>query len=660
MIYPYNYLYFNKLSQFIHLCLLLFACKKIKRVYTYSPVSVKGGKILMPLLQPGALVLYHGKSAYVTAIANEKIEIRIEGGSTKSVRMKDITFLHSGPVTSLPPSILHVPDTEELTALMEGETLSFADFAELAYGERSAAAFYSAWLLLRDECCFSGSVETGVTARPREEIAATLAAAREKEQKLKLRAERIERIRSGAFLPEDRPAMHEIEQVAFGELASSRLLKELDIEATPQKAHALLIRLGVWDYFVNPHPRRAGISLKDPACSLGTLPDEKRTDLTHLTAFAIDDEGSNDPDDAIGYEDGLLWVHVADPAALVTPGSETDDEAMNRGETLYLPEGISHMLPPEATDRFGIGLQEKSPAISFAIRINRDGEAVLERMLLSQIHAERLTYQGAATRREDPTFCELRTILERFKRNRLSAGALLIELPEVKIQVCGRDVSITQTRITPERELVANAMLAAGSAVARYAVENGIVLPFATQQAADATNLPEGIAPGISTMFAIRRSCPPSILSTVAAPHAGLGLSCYTRVTSPLRRYGDLLVHQQLRRLIRGEEPLSMEYLDERLSVSEREALARRRLERQSNEFWKQVYLALHPGYESEAFLVLRQDDRLTYLIPELACEFKSRFGGNIALGEKVPVQLTCSDPAEGIVRFRILRNGGD
>ncbi|MPN27644.1 Ribonuclease R [bioreactor metagenome] len=158
----------------------------------------------------------------------------------------------------------------------------------------------------------------------------------------------------------------------------------------------------------------------------------------------------------------------------------------------------------------------------------------------------------------------------------------------------------------------------------------------------------------MAAMYALRRSCPPSVVTTIAARHSGLGLACYTRVTSPLRRYGDLLAHQQLRRIIKGEEPLTMEYLDGRLAVSERESLARRRLERQSNEFWTQVFLAQHPDYRTEAIPVFRQDDRLTYLIPELACEFKNRFGGKVVLGEAVPVQLTRSDPAEGVTNFRI------
>lgn len=609
----------------------------------------------MASFHSGALVLYHGKSATVSAVTKDKIEIRIEGGGTKSVRTKDIEFLHTGPATTLPPRTLPAPNTDELLELMESETLPFGEFAELAYGNRSVDACYSAWSLLQEGTFFTGSIDSGVSARPRAEIDAALEAAKEKEEKQLRRAELLERIRNGALLPEDLPAMREVEQIAFGETTSSRLMKELEIEATPQKAHSLLLRLGVWDSFVNPHPRRAGVDLQDPAIPLGTLPEEERIDLTHLTALAIDDEGSNDPDDAISYADGVLWVHVADPAALVTPGSATDEEAMNRGENLYLPEGISHMLPPEATEIFGLGLQVESPAISFAVRISDTGEATLEKMVLSRIRVERLTYDGAATRWETSPLRELRPMLERFKERRRADGALFIDLPEVKIRVENKEVKITPLGITPEREIVANAMLAAGNAVAHYADEHGIALPFATQSPPDAAELPEGIEPGLASMFALRRSCPPSTLSTIASPHSGLGLPCYARVTSPLRRYGDLLAHQQLRRAIKGEELLTMEYLDERLATAEREALTRRRLERQSNEFWTQVYLYLHPDFQTEAIMVFRQDDRLTYLIPELAYEFKNRFGGKIALGEHVPVQLSRADFAEGITNFRIL-----
>ena len=79
----------------------------------------------------GALVVYHGKSAQVSAVSADKIEIRIEGGASKSVRAKDIEFLHPGPVSSLPPRALPEPDCCEIMELMAWETLPFSEFAEL-------------------------------------------------------------------------------------------------------------------------------------------------------------------------------------------------------------------------------------------------------------------------------------------------------------------------------------------------------------------------------------------------------------------------------------------------------------------------------------------------------------------------------------------------
>lgn len=68
-----------------------------------------------------------------------------------------------------------------------------------------------------------------------------------------------------------------------------------------------------------------------PDVSLPVLPDEPRLDLTGLPAYAIDDEGNLDPDDAISLDGNRLWVHVADAAALVWSDSPADVEARGRG-----------------------------------------------------------------------------------------------------------------------------------------------------------------------------------------------------------------------------------------------------------------------------------------------------------------------------------------
>lgn len=85
---------------------------------------------------------------------------------------------------------------------------------------------------------------------------------------------------------------------------------------------------------VNPHPRRLNMPATDPTVSFPPLPDEPRLDLTHLPAFAIDDAGNQDPDDALSVDGDRIWVHVADVAALIQPDSPADLEARPRRDAL--------------------------------------------------------------------------------------------------------------------------------------------------------------------------------------------------------------------------------------------------------------------------------------------------------------------------------------
>ena len=91
-----------------------------------------------------------------------------------------------------------------------------------------------------------------------------------------------------------------------------------------------------------------------------------------------------------------------------------------------------------------------------------------------------------------------------------------------------------------------------------------------------------------------------------------------------------------------------------RLAAAEPAAVLRRKLERQCNEYWTLVFLADHPGWEGTAIPVFRQDDRITWLLPELGYEFKNRFGGKVTLGEAGRAMLTGVDPASLSVQFRL------
>ena len=155
-------------------------------------------------------------------------------------------------------------------------------------------------------------------------------------------------------------------------------------------------------------------------------------------------------------------------------------------------------------------------------------------------------------------------------------------------------------------------------------------------------------------MYRQRRLCTPGYLTTLPEPHAGLGLDAYVRVTSPLRRYADLLAHQQIRRWLDHQTLLTSEELEERFIPAEKEAAVRRKAERLSNEFFTLVYLARQPEWTGEAVAVDRMNDSTVLLIPELAYEFKSRACSRAEMDETLTVKLVSADPPMLISRFTV------
>lgn len=359
-------------------------------------------------------------------------------------------------------------------------------------------------------------------------------------------------------------------------------------------------------------------------------------DLTHLPAFAIDDEGSQDPDDAVfaeRVEGGFrLFVHVADVAALVPPGSPLDEEALRRGANLYLPEGTVPMLPPAVTEALGLGLREVSPALTFELWVSEEGELLEERVYPSWVRVKRLTYREALG---VEALRPLEALAEAFRAKRLAAGALEIALPEVKVRVEGEEVRITPLPPYPSRVWVREAMLLAGYAAAHLAVREGLPFPFATQEAPARRVEGEGLA----AMWEQRKALKRAQLKAVPAPHKGLGLPLYAQVTSPLRRYLDLVAHQQLRAWLKGERPLSQAEVLERVGAAEAVADLVREAERKSKLHWTLLHLEAK-GYEGPGVLVERRGGQGVFLLPELG------LSAQVALSQALPLN------AEARLRF--------
>lgn len=608
------------------------------------------------MIRPGCVVIYRSGAALVTGSADGKFSIRTSSGDTKNVREKDLPFiLHPGPAVQVPAPASPPEDWTDTLELIEGETLAFAEFAEFVFGSYTPETAFGAWNIIADGIyvTFDGA---HVRLRPAADIEASLAEIREKQEAKQRHEALVKRILSGTVTAEDRPSLAEIESVALGRTAASRLMKDAGIEALPEKAHKLLLRLGVWQPEFDPFPARAGVSTDDPALPLPDDAADERTDLTHLEAWAIDDETSGDPDDAVSWSDGLLYVHTADPACCLDFGCDADLAARERGENLYLPEKVVHMLPPEATARFGLGLRPVNPALTFVIRFTDSGKPELENVLLSRVAVRRLTYETAAPVLAGPAFAPLHDALARFRRYRAEHGALFIRLPEVKI-IAGPDgeIRFIPLPVTPEREFVANAMLAAGAAAAAWAAENDIPMPFVRQEEPDEPPEPGDSLPA---MYALRRSCRPGTTDTVPGLHAGLGLDPYIRVTSPLRRYADLLAHMQFHLHLRGGTLLSADSMSEALRVSEAAAQVRRKLERLVNEYWTLLYFSRHQKELSLSVqAVFRQDDRAFFLLPDFAYEYRTRFRARP--GDCFRAEILSCDPPSFSLRLKLTPDGG-
>jgi exoribonuclease-2 len=475
---------------------------------------------------------------------------------------------------------------------------------------------------------------------------------------------------SGRLVPEDDRYLSEVAAVALGKQAQSRVLRALGRAEDPETAHATLLSIGYWDETVNPYPSRLNVTTTPPDPSLLPfilhpstliLPKESRRDLTHLLALAIDDEGSSDPDDALSLDGDVLWVHIADVAASVQPDSAADLEARDRGATLYLPEGKVPMLPLVATETLALGLQPISPALSFGLRLNSAAEVIALEIVPSWLRVTRMTYSEANERLDEPLLSQLYRLAQENRIRREKQGAIKLALPEVKVRVYDGRVEVRPILSLRSREVVREAMLMAGEAVARYALAHDIPMPFTVQEAPETP--PDRVPPAddLAAMFSLRRTMQRSQqrLADGSNPggHAGLGLAMYVQCTSPLRRYLDLVAHQQLRAHLRGESLLDQQELVLRLVAADAGGSAVRAAERFSIDHWKHVYLLQNPGWTGEGVVVEQQASRVLAVIPELDLEafLYQRGRGRLNLNGRVRLTLRNVDLPRREATFRLV-----
>ena len=629
-----------------------------------------------------SVVLYKSTVAVIEERDGDKFQIRFctqPATSTgkkavfgqQKVREKDVILLHEGPCSSL-ENLLAFSDEKIPNQLSEtyelllsddstaNEPVPISDLAEYARGSFKADESWAFYLALLSDVHFApktDELKNGkilFVPRSQEEIDSVNQKKYEKDHEEEIRSAFLKRLRAKKLdLPGDAKFMGEIEAYALCKIEKSKTMADAGFSQSPEKAHQLLIDTGIWDYTKNPYPTRYGFSFESAREQLGPMPDEERVQIPGF-AYAIDSEHSTDPDDAIAFDGEYLWVHIADPASSVLPDSSIDIAARGRGTTLYIPEGASRMLAESCLEDYALGLKENSSALSFKIKLDGDSQIEDCQVLKTRVNVKRLTYKQAQEQKNSPELKPLFDIAEKNRERRLQNGAVTIQMPEVDIWVDKetKKVSIAPDEKYESNDMVAECMIIAGEAAARFAFKNQIPFPFVSQESPE---FPENIPEGWAGCFAKIKCMRKRSVGITPAPHAGLGLSFYSQVTSPLRRYSDLIAHQQLRAFIGGKKVLAKDEMLERVAAGDAASLAAKKASRLSESHWKLVYLLQNPEKTYQAFCIDRRGDNGLFLIPDLSMQTSIKVGDEMQLNQEVCLKMDRVDIPNQNVQFVVL-----
>ena len=597
-----------------------------------------------------SIVLYKSTVAVVVDRDGDKYQIRFctqpatpTGKKAvygeQKVREKDVVLLHEGPVSSLEKVLdngskdfkAQINDAYELLQSDESTAtapIAINELADYALGNFDADVAWGFYCNLTAGVQFAvnqDELKNGkiiFVPRSLEEINSINQKNYEKEHEAEIRAAFINRVKTNSLdLPADAKFMGEVEAFAMCKTEKSKVMQEAGITQTIEKAHKLLIDTGIWDFTKNPYPTRFGFSFDSAREQLGAMKEEEREEVP-CVCYAIDAPNAADPDDAVGFDGTYFWVCIADPASTVEPDSSIDMAARARGTTLYIPEGASRMLCESCLEDYALGLSEKatgkkSSALAFRLKMTDDSQIEECEIKKVRVEVKMISYAEAEEQKESP---ELKPMFELARKNHLrrqNNNAVTIQMPEVKIKVDKETkiVSIVTEEKYESNDMIQEMMLLAGEGAARFAFSHNIPFPFVSQEAPE---FPESVPEGWAGQFARVKCMRKRSVGITPAPHAGLGLSFYSQVTSPLRRYGDLVSHQQLRAYINGKKLLGKDEMLERIAAGDAASLAARKASRLSDTHWKLVYLLQNPEKTYKGYCIDHIGKDARYLIPEL------------------------------------------
>ena len=515
-------------------------------------------------------VLYEEDGAFKagTILADNDATLQVENTHGKRVKLKRahvlMEFREPGPSDLLARAEAEAEglDVEFLWEVCGEDEFAFADFAA-EYQGRTPTAVESAALLLRLHSApiwFHRKGRGRFRKAPADILQAALAGLEKKRQQ----AAAIEHMRAelvagrlppelAALLPQalyrpdrNRPEIKALEAACVDSgLSAARLLLACGALASSYDFH--------YNRFLFEHfPEGTAF----PALDVPVLP--TALPRAEVAAFSIDDASTTEIDDAFSVtpraEGGWrIGIHIAAPALGFARGSALDAIARRRLSTVYMPGNKITMLPDEIVQTFTLGEGRDCPAVSLYLDITPGlaivGEesrvelvpivANLRHHDIEPVFNDDTVHNGGPDfqwKRELTLLWDLATVLEAGRgkaagnEDRIDFG-FSVDWTEETADGPGRVSIGRRLRGSPMDKLVAELMIYANMTWGKLLDRSGIPGLYRAQGGGKVR------------------------MTTVAAPHEGLGVDCYAWSSSPLRRYVDLVNQWQIISVLQGTPP---------------------------------------------------------------------------------------------------------
>eukprot|EP01024_Parvocaulis_polyphysoides_P057056 TRINITY_DN6053_c0_g2_i1.p2 TRINITY_DN6053_c0_g2~~TRINITY_DN6053_c0_g2_i1.p2 ORF type:complete len:421 (-),score=68.36 TRINITY_DN6053_c0_g2_i1:205-1386(-) len=350
-----------------------------------------------------------------------------------------------------------------------------------------------------------------------------------------------------------------------------------------------------------------------------------------------------------------------------------EESARDRATTVYLPTGKIPMFPLSVAEGdFSLNQGQECNAFSIGVIMAEDGSLQHYEFHPSRIiPTQKLTYDDtdeiieSGDEQQHPDIFILNQAAEERFRYRFRLGAIQINMPECE-PFADREYNTENPEIQMKvinrqksRNLVAEMMIMAGEATGRFGSDHGIPLPYRGQlqpvfpEGVNLDELPEGPCRESAKRTIMTRSI---FSPSEPVRHASLGLDHYVQVSSPIRRYGDILTHFQIKSFLSGRKfPFTIPQVQEIMEEVNFKIREMMKIENECRKYWISEYFRQNKDKEFTALFCryIRQEFGLAQaLIEDIGLEVIAKIHRPVVEGEHITLRVVNVNVPAGLFRL--------